>query len=332
MKLREIKEFLQGKYDKSLFAEGKRVREKLFGKEVYLRGIVEFSNICKEKCLYCGLRCQNSELKRYRLNFDEIIGSVELVKKSKMGTVVLQSGNDPYYTGEFIEKVIKKIRGKYGDDSLAITLSLGERSDDELKRWKDAGANRYLLKVETFDQELYKRMRPGRELKERLKLIEVLMKLGYEVGSGLIIGLPGMTDEILASDILELSLLGLHMIASGPFIPHNKTPLYDYSCGDLKKSLRTISLLRILNPYSNIPSTSAMASLEKDARVQGLIVGANVIMPTVTPLKVRKLYNIYPGKNESDNSTLEDVQKIKQLISSAGFFPSEAIGNFKGKN
>ncbi len=331
MKLREIKEFIQGKDDEALFSEGEKLREKLFGKEVYLRGVVEFSNICKEKCLYCGLRCQNSELKRYRLNFDEIMESVELVKKSKIGTVVLQSGNDPHYTEEFIEKIIKKIREKYGN-TIAITLSLGERSYDELKRWKDAGANRYLLKVETFDEELYRKMRPGRELKERLKLIEILMKLGYEVGSGVIVGLPGMTDEILANDILELSLLGLHMIASGPFIPHNKTPLYDYSCGDLTKSLRTIALLRILNPYSNIPSTSAMASLEKDARVQGLIVGANVIMPSVTPLKVRKLYNIYPGKNESDSSTLEDVNKIKEIISSAGFIPSESIGNYKKKN
>ncbi len=331
MNLKEIKEFLKGADDKLLFSQGESIREKYFGKEVYLRGVVEFSNVCKEKCLYCGLRCSNKELKRYRLTFDEILEAVELVKRSKLGTVVLQSGNDPSYTTEFIENIIREIKKRYGN-SLAITLSLGEREYDELKRWRDAGADRYLLKVETFDEKLYEKMRPGRKLSERLKLIEYLMKLGYEVGSGIIVDLPEMTDEILANDILELSSLGLHMIASGPFIPHNKTPLYEYPSGDLKKSLRTIALLRILNKYSNIPSTSAMASLSKDARIQGLIVGANVIMPSLTPLRVRKLYNIYPGKNESDSSALEDVEKIKNLISSAGFIPSESIGNFKGGN
>ncbi len=331
MKLKEIKEFLKGKDDSALFSEGERIREEVFGKEIYLRGIVEFSNVCREKCLYCGLRCYNRELERYRLSYEEILDAVKLVKKSKLGTVVLQSGNDPYYTAEIVEKIIKEIKRRYGN-SLAITLSLGERTPDELKRWKEAGADRYLLKVETFDEKLYERMRPGRKLKERLMLIEILMKLGYEVGSGLIIDLPGMNDDILASDVLELSLLGLHMIASGPFIPHNRTPLYEYPKGDVKKSLRVIALLRILNKFSNIPSTSAMASVEEDARIKGLVVGANVIMPSVTPLRVRKLYNIYPGKNESDSSTLEDVNKIKNLISSAGFIPSEAVGEFKGGN
>ncbi len=328
MKLKEILDYLRGNDKENLFKESAKVRDKVFGKEIYLRGIVEFSNICKEKCLYCGLRCFNNDVKRYRLDDEDILEAVELVRMSKIGTVVLQSGNDPYYDADFVERIIKKIRDKFGND-MAITLSLGERSFDELKRWRDAGADRYLLKVETFDKDLYEKMRPGRDIRERLEMIDNLKKLDYEVGSGIIIDLPYMSDEILANDILRLSELELQMIASGPFIPHNKTPLYDFKTGDLEKSLITISLLRILNPYSNIPSTSAMATLSRDARADGLRVGANVIMPSLTPMKVRKLYNIYPGKNENSQSVLDDVEKIKDLIRNAGFIPSDKRGDFK---
>ncbi len=326
MKLKEILNYLEGNDKENLFKESSEIRDDIFGNEIYLRGIVEFSNVCKEKCLYCGLRCSNKDIKRYRLDDDDILEAVELVNKNNIGTVVLQSGNDPYYDTEFVERIINKIREKYGND-MAITLSLGERDVSELKRWKDAGADRYLLKVETFNEKLYSKMRPGRKLSERLKLIEELKKLDYEVGSGIIIDLPYTDNENIARDIIKLSELELHMIASGPFIPHNKTPLYDFKNGDLDKSLIVIALLRILNPYSNIPSTSAMATLSKDARAEGLRVGANVIMPSLTPLKVRKLYNIYPGKNETEQSVNEDVKKIKDLIEKSGFYPSDKRGD-----
>jgi len=255
--------------------------------------------VCKEKCLYCGLRSNNKNIKRYRLTEDEIITTVDTIYKHEIGTVVLQSGNDPFWTTDLVENIITKIKNRYGD-KLAITLSLGERDYKELKRWKKAGAERYLIKIETFDEKLYEKMRPGRKLKERIEMIEWLNKLGYEVGSGIIIGLPYTDVNTISNDIYELSKLDLHMIAAGPFIPHPETPLKEFSHGDVMRSLRVISILRIMNPYSNIPSTSAMAAIKKESRMEGLRVGANVIMPSFTPERVRKLYNIYPGKNLSD--------------------------------
>ncbi len=327
IKSSEIKKYLEGCCDKEIFNKASEIRDKIFGKEIYLRGIVEFSNICKEKCLYCGLRSNNKNVKRYRLSEDEILETVAVIFNHKIGTVVLQSGNDPFYTTEFVEKLIVKIKKRYGS-KLAVTLSLGERGFEELKRWKDAGAERYLIKVETFDEKLYEKMRPGRKLRERIIMIEWLKKLGYEVGSGIIIDLPYSNIDILSNDILELSKSDLHMIAAGPFIPHPDTPLKEFNYGGVAKSLRIISLLRILNPCSNIPSTSAMAAIEKQSRMEGLRVGANVIMPSFTPDRVRKLYNIYPGKNQVYEDVEEDMETLKKNILDSGFIPSESVGGF----
>ncbi len=325
---KEILELIEGKNDNWLFREGEKLRETIFGKEVYIRGVVEFSNVCREKCLYCGLRSPNRKIKRYRLKEKEILEAVELINRSRIGTVVLQSGDDFFYTEEFIEKIIKEIKKRF---DVAITLSLGERKENELKRWKDAGADRYLLKVETFNEKLYSFVRSGKSLKERLKLIELLFKLGYEVGSGIIVDLPQMSNEILSRDLIKLSEYGFHMIAAGPFIPNEFTPFGNEKKGSYKKSLRVISILRLLNPYSNIPSTSALGVINEGARIEGLKVGANVIMPSFTPKRVRVLYNIYPGKNESENSVLDEIMGIKRKLKESGFIPSEKKGSFYDK-
>ncbi len=327
MKTDELKQVLNGCCDEEFFKKAAEIRDEKFGKEIYLRGVVEFSNICKEQCLYCGLRASNKNIKRYRLTEKEILDTVDTIRKHEIGTVVLQSGNDPYYDTEFIAGIIKKIKAKHGD-KLAITLSLGERGYDELKRWKEAGAERYLIKVETFDEKLYEKMRPGRKLKERIIMIEWLKKLGYEVGSGIIIGLPYSNWDILSNDINRLSTLDLHMIAAGPFIPHPETPLKDFKSGDVSEALRIISILRILNFYSNIPSTSAMAAIKKESRMEGLRVGANVIMPSFTPERVRKLYYIYPGKNQVYEDVEEDIETLKKNIIDAGFIPSKSVGSY----
>ncbi len=321
----EIVQLIKGEDDKEIFSSANRLKEKIFGKEIYIRGIVEFSNVCREKCLYCGLRAPNKKLKRYRLKKEEILEAVELVEKSETKTVVLQSGDDFYYKKEFISDLIKEIKKRF---DLAITLSLGERKEDELKEWRDSGAERYLLKVETFNEKLYSHIRPGKSLSSRLRIIDTLFKLGYEVGSGIIVGLPQMTDEILGEDLLKLSEYNFHMLAVGPFIPNENTPFGKEKMGNPLKSLRAIAILRLLNPYSNIPSTSALGVIDRNLRIEGLKVGANVIMPSFTPKRVRVLYNIYPGKNETEDSVLEEIEEIKKQLLKNGLIPSKSKGSY----
>ncbi len=325
MNKNEIIDLIKGKDDEYIFSSANELKEKIFGKEIYIRGIVEFSNVCREKCLYCGLRAPNKKLKRYRLTRREILEAVELVEKSGTKTVVLQSGDDFYYKRKFISELIKEIKKRF---DLAITLSLGERKEDELKEWKDSGAERYLLKVETFNEKLYSSIRPGKNLNSRLRIIDTLFNLGYEVGSGIIVGLPGMTDKILGEDLLKLSEYGFHMLAVGPFIPNENTPFGEEKMGDPLKSLRAIAILRLLNPYSNIPSTSALGVIDRNLRIEGLKVGANVIMPSFTPKRVRVLYNIYPGKNETEDSVLKEIEEIKRQLITNGLIPSKSKGSY----
>ena len=323
MNLKEIKEFLSGKDDNTLFHEADKVRLQIFGKDVYIRGIIEFSNMCREDCLYCGLRKSNRKLKRYQLTMEEILEGVELAGMNNIKTIILQSGDDLSYNKELIGKLIEEIKKRL---DVVITLSLGERTYDEYAYWREKGAERYLLKIETFDEELYKKMRPGKKLEDRLQRLEWLKELDYEVGSGIIIGLPGQDLDSLTNDLRRLAELDLDMIATGPFIPHPETPLRDYPHGDVNLSIRVIALLRIMNPYSNIPATSALASLHSDAREKGLKAGANVIMPSLTPKRVRLLYNIYPGKNESCQCVIDEINYIKGIIEKAGYIPSDSKG------
>lgn len=323
MHLKEIKEFLRGKDDKNLFDKANRIRLQVFGKDVYIRGIIEFSNMCREDCLYCGLRKSNRVLERYRLQMEEILEGAELAEINNIKTIVLQSGDDLAYSKDFIGKLIEEIKKRF---DVVITLSLGERTYEEYAYWREKGAERYLLKMETFDKKLYEKMRPGKKLEDRLKRIEWLKELDYEVGSGIIVGLPGQDLDSLANDLKQLTELELDMIATGPFIPHPETPLRDYPHGDVNLSIRVIALLRIMNPYSNIPATSALASLRSDAREKGLKAGANVIMPSLTPKRVRLLYNIYPGKNESCQCVIDEIKYIKGIIEKAGYIPSNSKG------
>jgi len=323
MNLKEIKEFLKGEDDKTLFDEANKIRLQVFGKDVYIRGIIEFSNMCREDCLYCGLRKSNRVLKRYRLTMEEILEGADLAEINNIKTIVLQSGDDLSYSKDFIGKLIEEIKKRF---DVVITLSLGERTYEEYAYWRKKGAERYLLKIETFDEKLYEKMRPGKRLEERLQRVEWLKELDYEVGSGIIVGLPGQDLDSLANDLKRLTELELDMIATGPFIPHPETPLRDYPHGDVNLSLRVIALLRIMNPYSNIPATSALASLRSDAREKGLKAGANVIMPSLTPKRVRLLYNIYPGKNESGQCVIDEINYIKGIIEKAGYIPSDSKG------
>ncbi|MGQ9505773.1 MAG: [FeFe] hydrogenase H-cluster radical SAM maturase HydE [Thermogutta sp.] len=284
-----------------------RVRQEFVGGEVHLRGLIEISNYCVRLCAYCGLRAPNTDLVRYRMSAEEILSSARQAKALGYGTVVLQSGEDPGLSVDFITDIVKRIKGELG---LAITLSLGERLEEELATWRWAGADRYLLRFETSQPELYERYHPPKPggPQNRLVLLKRLREMGYEVGSGIMIGLPGQTYAGLADDLWLFREIDLDMIGVGPFIPHPRTPLVDptfaktapdgeqVSANELM-TYKVIALSRLLCPRANIPSTTALATLNrKNGRELGLVRGANVVMPNLTPPQYRLRYEIYPNK------------------------------------
>ncbi|MEO0073086.1 MAG: [FeFe] hydrogenase H-cluster radical SAM maturase HydE [candidate division WOR-3 bacterium] len=302
-----------------------RVRREHVGDEVYLRGLIEISNYCRCNCLYCGIRASR-RIERYRLSEDEIIGCCRQAAELGYGTVVLQSGEDLGLTAGFISRVISRIRDEYG---LAVTLSLGERTPAELAVWRRFGADRYLLKHETADARLFHEVHPGSSPEQRIRLLQRARELGYEIGSGVMVGIPGQTYESLADDIMLFQELDLDMIGSGPFIPHPDTPLGQVDClaGEAPNSdlmtAKVIALSRMVCPEANIPATTALATVNPEAgRELGLCWGANVWMPDLTPERYRRLYDIYPGKadavsiHQSHERLLASITAIGRRIGS----------------
>ncbi|MBT1444837.1 [FeFe] hydrogenase H-cluster radical SAM maturase HydE [Shewanella sp. JM162201] len=322
----QIRELLEGKDDDWLFSRAALATELEFGNEVYLRAIVEFSNYCANQCHYCGLRAANRALGRYRLSTDSILGAVHRAAANDIGSVVLQSGDDSYFRADTIGWLIREIKARH---DIAITLSLGERPADELGLWRYAGADRYLLKMETFDRTLFERCRPGADFDGRLKQLEWLAAMGYQVGSGIIVGLPGMTLDTLAADIEALCDLNLDMIACGPFIPHPQTPFAAAKSGDVLSCQRVTALLRLLNPGANIPATSALEVLKPGARLKSLRRGCNVVMPSFTPEDVNANYNIYPGKNGSNGDARARLHALRAALAAEGLVAASCRGDAK---
>ncbi len=309
-----------GEEEKALLESADRVRSKWVGDTVHLRGIVEFSNFCIQNCLYCGLRRGNRALTRYRMGLSDILAAAEKVRERGYGTVVLQSGEDPWFTQDRVADLVRNIKRK---TRLSITLSLGERSYEDYETWKEAGADRYLLKHETASPDLYRHLRPGRELGERLRCLKWLKELGYEVGSGNMVGLPGQTDQDLVQDIQLFKELDFDMIGISPFIPHPRTPLAAESKGDLGKVLRILALTRLVTRDTNLPATTASGVIEKGGRLKALRSGANVVMPDLTPPKHKRHYHIYPGKT----SISEGDQEIREAILSIGRSVGQGSGS-----
>jgi biotin synthase len=298
-----------------LFAMADDIRKRYFKDEVHIRGIIEFSNYCMKNCFYCGLRRDNKTIERYRISEDEIIDTA--LKAGELGykTILLQSGEDGGYTIEGLCAIIKRIRSNL---DCAITLSLGEKSFDEYRSLRDAGADRYLLRFETSDRGLFNKLKPDSSYENRLDCIKNLKKLGFQVGSGFMVGLPGQTYEILADDILLLRELDLDMIGIGPFLSHHNTPLGNSASGTLDLTLRALAIIRILMPDVHIPATTAMGTVEKGGREKALQCGANVIMPNVTPIKYRKYYEIYPNKICIDDAPSDCRACIEGMLKSLG--------------
>ena len=282
-------------------------RQRFVGGEVHLRGLIEFSNYCVRLCAYCGLRAPNDGLRRYRMSAEEILACARQAVSFGYGAVVLQSGEDPGTRADWMADLIRRIKA---ETPLAITLSLGERSDEDLAAWRAAGADRYLLRFETSNRALYDRLHPPRPgtRSDRLAILARLRELGYEVGSGVMIGIPGQTYDDLARDIALFGELDLDMIGVGPYLIHPDTPLGDPDFrplvpgdqqvpGDELTTYKVIALARLVCPRANIPSTTALATLNRrSGRELGLVRGANVVMPNLTPPKYRVLYEIYPNK------------------------------------
>ena len=286
-----------------------KIRQDNVGDAVHLRGLVELSNICNRNCLYCGIRRDNHSITRYRITAEEVLECAQKAADFGFGSLVLQGGEDPGLTKEFISELITLIKSQ---TDLAITLSLGERETSEWIAWREAGADRYLLRFETSNRVLFDRIHPpmnGHTGCDRIAMLKTLQSIGYETGSGVMIGIPGQTYDDLARDIALFAELDLSMIGVGPYIPHPQTPLGAEQGGGaipeqvpntLEMGLRVLALARLICPGANIPSTTALATLDRQSgREMGLCWGANVVMPNLTPLKYRQLYEIYPSKAAS---------------------------------
>lgn len=305
-----------------LLAAADRVRQKYVGDEVHLRGLIEFSNICKNNCCYCGLRRDNKNIQRYRLDEKTILQLAEHAAAMGLKTIVLQSGEDLYYTRDRMTDIIRGIK-KLG---VALTLSIGEKSLADYQAYKDAGADRFLLKIETTDRELYHRLDPEMSWEERVQCLRDIKTAGLETGSGCLVGLPGQTIASLAGDILFFKQIQADMIGIGPFIPHQDTPLKDAEGRQLDLSLKVMALTRLLLPDINIPATTAMETLAPDGQIRALQGGANVIMPNVTLTDYRKHYELYPGKSATGYTPDESLRKVKEKISALGRKISNGYG------
>jgi biotin synthase len=306
-----------------------RVRQQHVGQDVHLRGLIEISNICARMCGYCGINVNNTAIGRYRMTEDEIIACAHKAAGYGYGTVVMQAGEDYGITREWVNSLIRRIKR---ETNLAVTLSLGERTDEEFRAWFDAGADRYLLRFETSNRTLYNRIHPPLPGKpsDRIALLRRLRQIGYETGSGVMIGIPGQTYDDLANDILMFGELDLDMIGVGPYIPHHATPLgnpglatHFAAAEQVPNSevmtYKVIALSRLACPWANIPSTTALATINTDSgRELGLSRGANIVMPNVTPRKYRALYEIYPSKACIDETAAECRSCMSRRIFSIG--------------
>ncbi|MGB9678511.1 MAG: [FeFe] hydrogenase H-cluster radical SAM maturase HydE [Thermoanaerobacteraceae bacterium] len=306
-----------------LFDSADKIRKTYVGDEVHLRGLIEFSNYCNNTCYYCGLRGLNKSISRYRMKPEEIIECAKKGIFSGLKTIVLQSGEDKYFDIITLCKIVDTIKNL----GVAVTLSIGELTTSEYKELKKAGADRYLLRIETTNENLYNKLHPGMSYKNRIRCIMDLKELGYEVGTGSLVGLPGQTIEMLADDLLFFKNINADMLGIGPFIPCENTPLEREKQGSPVLVLKMIALSRLLLPDINIPATTALAVSENNGYLKGLLCGANVVMPNIGHDEYKKLYKIYPGKvPENPLECVNDLENIKNMILNIG----RKISNKKG--
>ena len=325
----EFRELLSSdKYDSLLISSADEIRKSVYGKDVYIRGLIEFTNYCKNNCYYCGIRKDNKNALRYRLTKEEIIECCEEGYKLGFRTFVLQGGEDPYFTDERICDIVSTIRKMFPD--CAITLSIGEKSYESYLAYYKAGANRFLLRHETAECEHYNKLHPEEmKLENRKKCLLNFKKIGYQVGSGFMVGSPFQTLDNIISDLEFLHELQPDMIGIGPFIVHKETPFAEYESGDVTLTVRLIAILRHMFPYALIPATTALGTLHPEGREMGLRAGANVVMPNLSPKKFRKLYDLYENKLATGEEAAESRAFLEKKVEDAGYKVVTSIGNVK---
>jgi len=312
-----------------LFEQARIVRERVYGRDVYLRGLIEFSGYCRNDCFYCGLRASNRMAQRYRLTKNEILECCKTGYELDFRTFVLQSGEDPYFSDAIMVDVISAIRANYPD--CAITLSIGEKDRESFQKFFDAGADRYLLRHETANPDHYAILHPPSLSPEnRKRCLQDLKEIGYQVGAGFMVGSPGQTTQHLADDMLFLKELNPQMVGIGPFIPHKDTPFGAQPQGTLELTLFMLACLRLMLPNALLPATTALGTIHPNGRELGIKAGANVIMPNLSPMNVREKYMPYDGKISSGDEAAESFQRIRKQMESIGYNVAVSRGDCAG--
>lgn len=313
-----------------LFERARAVRDAHYGRKVYIRGLIELTNYCKNDCLYCGIRKSNASCERYRLTKEQILSCCESGYALGFRTFVLQGGEDGWYTDERMTDIVRAMRQAYPD--CAITLSLGERGRESFKRLYDAGANRYLLRHETADEAHYARLHPvSMTLTHRLQCLRDLKAIGFQTGAGFMVGSPYQTTECIVRDFRFLQELKPQMVGLGPFIPHHATPLKDFPAGSTERTLLCLSIVRLLLPNVLLPATTALATIDGDGRIKGMNAGCNVVMPNLSPLKDRSKYLLYDNKATSGEEAAESLRALREHLAAAGYEVVIDRGDYKGE-
>lgn len=302
-------EYLRGKADQK--------RKSFYDDHVYMRGLIEFTNFCAQDCSYCGIRASNTNADRYRLTEEEILSCCEEGYNLGYRTYVLQGGEDPWFTDDRLCAIVEEIKTRFPDT--AITLSVGERSRESYQRLYDAGADRYLLRHETASKRLYEALHPGMSFENRMKCLQTLKEIGFQVGAGFMVGLPDQTNADLVMDLKFLHDFKPHMIGIGPFIPHTETPLGGSTGGTVEKTLIMVALTRLMVPDALMPATTAMGTLDSLGREKAIKAGANVVMPNLSPTAVRTKYEIYENKICTGDEAAHCRGCIQRRIESAGY-------------
>lgn len=317
--IKETKEYIKTK--------AKNISLKVFGNKVFMRGLIEFSNYCKNDCLYCGIRKGNKCVERYRLSKEEIMQCCKDGYELGFRTFVLQSGEDLYFTEEIMTDIVKTIKNEYKD--VAVTLSIGEKEESYYKNLKLSGVDRFLLRHETAEKEHYSKLHPKyMKLIERKNCIYTLKKLGFQTGVGFMVGSPFQKLENIAKDLIFMQEVNPEMIGIGPFLPHKDTPFREEKQGSIELTLILISILRLIFPKSLIPATTALGTIKNDGRERGILAGANVVMPNLSPLSERKKYMLYDNKISTGLESKEGVELLKESMKSIGYILSGERGDF----
>ncbi len=317
--IKELKEYLREK--------AREKADRIFGKYIFMRGLVEFTNYCKNDCIYCGIRKSNKNAERYRLNKKEILECCKIGYEIGFRTFVLQGGEDNFFNIERMSNIVRAIKKEFPD--CALTLSIGEKAEEYYKELKNNGANRFLLRHETSENEHYLKLHPEyMSLDNRKECLRILKRLGFQTGTGIMVGSPFQKLENIASDLIFMQEIKPEMIGIGPFLPHKDTPFANEKIGEMELTLILISILRLIFPLSLIPATTALGTIKEGGRELGILHGANVVMPNLSPMNVRKKYLLYNNKISTGTESAEGVELLKKSIDKIGYILTGARGDY----